>query len=507
MTPRNSDAPPFLWGVATSGYQSEGGYNGPQQPRNNWFDNELKGRVAPTGQATDFWHRYSEDFARCQQMGLNAFRMGLEWARIQPSFQSGATQPPKFDPVALDAYGDRIVACRQAGLEPIVTLHHFTHPVWLGIDAWLEHQTINAFVQYVTTAVRWINRRLTEVHHLPPIHWYITLNEPNILVSNTYLSGQFPTQTGGIDAAQVALSNLLSAHVQAYNAIHDLYDTEGWPTPKVSLNTYCSDLYWSEKLIWDLLTLRQRKIPPMQRQSYLRESAAHLKQALADAPLTFYPDLPYRLGQIAHWLSHQLGQWLFNLNTFDHFFAALAASKRSQVCDYFGLDYYDPFTAHIFRLPAFNDFEFQPNGLHSWLMSGLTSKWWDWRALPEGLYFFCQYYADCFAPLPLLIAENGMALRRKPDNTIVAPRQDRLRRSDFLKAHVQQVRKLLADGVPLQGYMHWSLTDNYEWGSYTPRFGLFAINFENGTHRLEVDHLGDRPSKTYATLIQQQTKA
>jgi 6-phospho-beta-galactosidase len=59
----------------------------------------------------------------------------------------------------------------------------------------------------------------------------------------------------------------------------------------------------------------------------------------------------------------------------------------------------------------------------------------------------------------------------------------------------------LDEAVPLIGYMHWSLTDNYEWGSYTPRFGLFSIDFEAGTDRTIEDHLGDRPSETYARLI------
>jgi 6-phospho-beta-galactosidase len=104
---------------------------------------------------------------------------------------------------------------------------------------------------------------------------------------------------------------------------------------------------------------------------------------------------------------------------------------------------------------------------------------------------------------PLLIAENGMALRRKPDNSVATHRPDQLRRSQFLEAHIQQIRRLLQESVPVIGYMHWSLTDNYEWGSYTPRFGLFTIDFTTGSDRLSEDHLGDRPSETYARLVQE----
>src|SRR5947199_2616932 len=80
---------PFLWGVATSAYQSEGGYNGPGEPLTNWAGSEAKGEVAVAGRTADFWHRYEEDFARCQGLGLGAFRLGLEWSRIQPVLSDG----------------------------------------------------------------------------------------------------------------------------------------------------------------------------------------------------------------------------------------------------------------------------------------------------------------------------------------------------------------------------------------------------------------------------------
>ena len=74
-------------------------------------------------------------------------------------------------------------------------------------------------------------------------------------------------------------------------------------------------------------------------------------------------------------------------------------------------------------------------------------------------------------------------------------------RSQFLRLHVHEVTKIVNEGIPLVGYLHWSLFDNYEWGSYTPRFGLYAIDFAAGTEREVEDHFGDRPSETYAALI------
>jgi beta-glucosidase len=501
----------FFWGVATSGYQSEGGYNQPHEPKNNWFQAETKGSVMPTGAAAEFWTRYKEDFQRCQHIGLNAFRLGLEWARIQPSSQGEVAPAPPFDRDALDAYSDRLAVCRQHGLEPIVTLHHFTHPAWLGVDAWLFEPTVDAYLEYVRVTVTHINRRLVDHYQLPPVRWYITINEPNILVANTYFSGQFPSDGMmlGVGASLKAYNHLLAAHVQAYNCIHDIYQAEGWETPKVTLNTYCSDLYWSEKVIWDLLRSRQQNIHATDFPEYANANARHLEAALKSADIPFRRDLPYQLGRLTHWLSNRFGYKNFDTQGMKRFWQELERSPRVQVFDYIAIDYYDPFIAHIFRLPSFSDFEFKVKDFRGWLMSGITSKWWDWRSLPEGLHFFCQYYAKTLSwdgstyQYPILIAENGLALRRKPDNSIATRRGDQLRRSEFLQAHIQQVQRLLDENLPMLGYLHWSLTDNYEWGSYTPRFGLYSLDFTEGCDRLMEDHLGDRPAETYARLIRE----
>ena len=128
----------FLWGVSTSAYQSEGGYNGENQPQTNWAKAEREKDVAPLGDAADFWQRYPQDFALCRAMGLTAFRLSLEWSRIQPSLSNNTENPPCFDRSTLDHYADMLIECRKNGLEPIVTLHHFVHPAWLGDDPWLE---------------------------------------------------------------------------------------------------------------------------------------------------------------------------------------------------------------------------------------------------------------------------------------------------------------------------------------------------------------------------------
>ena len=496
---------PFLWGAAMSGYQSEGGYNGPGQPHNNWAEAEASGRVAKTGSSADFWHRYAEDYTHAKSIGLNALRLSVEWSRIQPSFGPGRSEVPDFDVAALDAYAERLAACQKTGLEPVLTLHHFTHPAWLGPDAWLDDETPALFEKFVATTVRHINRAIVERFDGTPLKWYVTINEPNMLVLNTYLNRAFPG--GGSSGLRVgirAYNRLLGAHVLAYNAIHDLYEAEGWPTPQVTMNTFCSDVYWSEQLLIDLLCMRENGVTPSRFVGYAMERAESLERELVHANLTFRNDPFVSLGRLVYHMANFFARRAASGESFRFLMDILERSPRVCVLDFLGIDYYDPFCGHTFRPPSFADLEFPSGSLHARLVDSLSSKWWDWHVLPQGMHFFCEHYSKAFGGKGVLIAENGMALRRKADGSPGQPRRDRVRRSEFLEAHVQEVRRLRRQGVPMLGYLHWSLADNYEWGSFTPRFGLYTVNYADGARREVQDHLGDRPSETYARLLREE---
>ena len=488
----------FLWGVATSAYQAEGGFNGPGQPQTNWAAAETRGNVAPTGKAAEFWNRYEEDFARCRSLGLTAFRLGLEWSRIQPSRDGLNSAPPEFDTAALDHYTAMLNSCMANGLEPVVTLHHFTHPAWLGSDAWLDADTPAHFARYVSAAVAHVCERLPR-----PIRWFITINEPNMLVLNSYLGRQFPAGHGrGLSAMITAYNHLLRAHVLAYNTLHDLYEARGWPAPRVTFNNYCSDLYWSDKLLLDLVCMRERGVARDEMSAHIVERARAFEEAFERARIPLRKDLAYFFGSMLKRLSNWVGYKRFDAAQFAPLMDTIDASPRARVLDYIGLDYYDPFAAHAFRLPVFWDHEFRNHSLREWILNTITSKWWDWRVLPRGLHFFCKHYSEDFA-LPVLIAENGMALRRRIRDESASARRDRMTRSQFLRLHVHEVAKIVRDGIPLVGYLHWSLFDNYEWGTYTPRFGLFSINFHTSLDRLPENPGGDRPAETYAALIRE----
>ncbi|MEI6350485.1 MAG: family 1 glycosylhydrolase [Verrucomicrobiota bacterium] len=492
----------FLWGVATSAYQSEGGYNGPGEPVTNWASAEAARDVMVAGRAAEFWNCYQEDFARCRQMGLNAFRLGIEWSRVQPGADPGRPAPA-FDFEALDHYASMLVSCRQHGLEPVVTLHHFVHPAWLGPDPWLDPAVIEYFAAYVTVAVSYLNDALVKVHGMAPIRYYITVNEPNTLGISTYLANQFPTKARrGFSSLIRSLNQLLGAHIRAYNIVHDLYEQRGWEEPTVTLNNYCCDLYWADKALLDLLSLRERCIAKEEIAGHLASKAVEFREALAAAQIPFHRDLAYYFGSLVKRYCERSGDRLFQAALFAPLLDAIYASPRTRLFDCVAIDYYDPFVAHALRFPVLWDHEFKNKSIRSWIEASVISKWWDWRVLPRGLHFFCGYYSRDFNDRPVLIAENGMAQRRRPNNHHTS-RRDGLTRSRFLALHIAEVLRIVSEGIPMIGYMHWSLFDNYEWGSFTPRFGLFSIDYACDTSRLVQDHLGDRPSEMYVALIRE----
>ena len=498
----SASAQPFLWGVATSPYQSEGGYNGPGQPQTNWATLEIRKDVMPSGNAAEFWLRYGEDFQRCRELGLNAFRLGIEWSRVQPTLRNEPGAAPAFDSAALDHYAKMFAECRRNGMEPVVTLHHFVHPAWLGGDPWLKPGTPELFAEYVSHAVLHVNNKLAAEHGTGPLKHFITINEPNMLVLNTYLGTQFPGKGGiGFRTIPRAYNGLLTAHIRAYNALHDLYAAQGWPAPLVSINNYCSDFYWLDKLLLDLLSIAERKVPRNGVKEYIYRKICEFEAAFHEEKIPLHKDIPYYFGSLVKGITNRLIYRNFKPEEFQPLLDAVYQSPRARLLDYVGLDYYDPFAAHVFRLPVLWDHEFKNKSRRSWVMNTITSKWWDWRVLPRGLHFFCKYYSRDFG-LPVLVVENGMAVRRRADNSHTR-RRDRITRSQFLRLHVHEVVKIVNEGIPLIGYLHWSLFDNYEWGTFTPRFGLYSIDYTKSADRLVEDHLGDRPSETYAELIRE----
>jgi beta-glucosidase len=194
----------FLWGTATAAHQVEGG-----NTNNNWYKWEQEGHSAhKSGLACDWWGgRWKEDFDRAAETGQNAHRLSVEWSRIQPA-------PDRWDEEALDHYRHMLRGLRERGMTPMVTLHHFTDPLWLAeLGGWETEAVVPLFEKFVRKVVE----ALKEYCSL-----WCTINEPNVYAVGGYLSDTFPPGKKNLRLAMSVLANMARGHAAAYRAIHAL---------------------------------------------------------------------------------------------------------------------------------------------------------------------------------------------------------------------------------------------------------------------------------------------
>lgn len=245
----------FLWGTAISAHQSEGGNTNSDA----WLMENLKPSMFKerSGDAVDSYHRYGEDFALAAGLGFNTYRLGVEWARIEPS-------EGFFSNAELDHYARVLVACRARGLKPIVTLNHFTTPLWFAQRGGFEVADAPAlFARYCRKVVERLG---------PLMHMATTFNEANIRLLVDLMPGiqtMVPVVNAAIAAAakatdsprfsrlayadpQVATPIMQEAHRRAYEAIREAH-----PTLPVGLTLTTQDIQSDDPA---LVALYQRKL-------------------------------------------------------------------------------------------------------------------------------------------------------------------------------------------------------------------------------------------------------
>jgi beta-glucosidase len=195
----------FLFGTATSATQVEGGCD-----NTDWWMFGRAGRIrngdTPTV-ACDQWNRWAEDLMLEKELGMNALRLSIEWARVEP-------RPGVFDREALDHYRAVIGGHADAGIRTMVTLHHFSLPLWLSEKHGLLADDLpQRMAQYARETVSALGDVAGE---------WITINEPNVLAAHAHLLGLWPPAEKSMTAAWVAHRNLLAAHHAMYRAIHEV---------------------------------------------------------------------------------------------------------------------------------------------------------------------------------------------------------------------------------------------------------------------------------------------
>ncbi|MDR0488046.1 MAG: glycoside hydrolase family 1 protein [Propionibacteriaceae bacterium] len=191
-------------GVATAATQIEGGNVDTNWHRWAASPGKVKDGSTPA-RAVDHWNRVDEDIALLKEMGIRHYRMGVEWARVEP--EEGA-----FDSEAIKHYRDEVKALRKAGITPLVTLHHFNNPGWLeDRGAWTRPDTVAVFLRYVSRMVHALKDHVDE---------WITINEPNVYPTQAYVFGDWPPGHTSIPEAMTVMSLLAHAHIRAYRLIH-----------------------------------------------------------------------------------------------------------------------------------------------------------------------------------------------------------------------------------------------------------------------------------------------
>ena len=195
----------FSWGTATAAHQIEGG-----NTNNDWWRFEhTPGTMASTssGDATDSYHRWEQDADIIAALGFDNYRFSIEWSRIEPA-------DGEFSQAALDHYARVCEGLRERGIDPVVTFHHFTTPIWMADKGgWQNPEIADRFATYVEKAATRLNGLMTKA---------CTINEPNIYATHAYYFGLWPPGERSLQTLTHVYTNLAAAHIDAVAGHGDL---------------------------------------------------------------------------------------------------------------------------------------------------------------------------------------------------------------------------------------------------------------------------------------------
>jgi beta-glucosidase len=434
MLTRRSDFPDgFLFGAATSSYQIEGQAFG-GAGRTHWDDfAETPGNVirAETGaRACDHYHRYAEDLDLVAAAGFDAYRFSINWARVLPEGRGAVNAE------GLDFYDRLTDAMLARGLKPCATLYHWEMPSALAdLGGWRNRDVAQWFGDFTDVVMRRLGDRMYSV---------APINEPWCVAWLSHFEGHHAPGLRDIRATARAMHHVLLAHGTAIERMRAL----GMGNLGGVFN-----LEWASPA----------DDTPEAAEAAARYDAIYNHWFMGGVFKGAYPALALEgLGP------HMPKGWQED-------FATITAPL-----DWCGINYY----TRKCLAPAPGPWP------HLRAVEGpLPKTFMGWEIYPEGLEsFLIRTARDYTGDLPLLVTENGLAAPDRLEGGVVTDPG----RSAFLDAHLSACRRALDAGVPLKGYMVWSLLDNYEWAlGYEKRFGLVHVDF---------DTLERRPKTSYHAL-------
>lgn len=201
----------MLMGVATAATQIEGGEVGSNW--NDWYHRgQIKDQTDPAV-ANDHWEKWQEDTEIMSKMGLQLYRFSVEWARIMP-------EAGRIDQAVIDRYRQELLLLKEKGIRPLLTIHHFTNPMWFEKKGGFEkRENLGHFLDFVALTVRSFGDLCSD---------YITINEPNVYATNSFFFGIWPPAKKSLTATVAVMENLAYCHIWAYQMIHEMRKKMGY---------------------------------------------------------------------------------------------------------------------------------------------------------------------------------------------------------------------------------------------------------------------------------------
>lgn len=414
----------FLWGAATSAYQIEGSPLADGAGPSIWHRfAHTPGRIqnGDTGDvACDHYRRYRDDVSLMSELGLQAYRFSVSWARVLPEGRGAV------NPAGLDFYERLVDSLLERGIEPMLTLYHWDLPAALDDrGGWLNPDVADWFADYARTVFRRLDGR---------VKLWATLNEPWVVTDGGYLHGALAPGHRNRFEAPIASHNLLRAHGAAVR----VYREEG--EHQIGLVANLEPKYPASDSAEDLAATA-------------RADAYMNRQYLDPVFLGAYPN------EMADVFGAAWPRWP------EEDFALIR-----EPIDFLGVNYY---TRNVTRC----DTGAWPLRAAPVPQRRATHSETGWEVYPRGLTDVLVWVKDRYGNPRVYVTENGAAFYDPP--VVAGDELSDPLRVDYLRAHLRAVREAITEACNVRGYFAWSLLDNLEWSlGFSKRFGLVHVDFE-----------------------------
>ncbi|MGO4382340.1 GH1 family beta-glucosidase [Pseudoduganella sp. RAF53_2] len=431
QAPKRSDfATDFLWGCATSSYQIEGAGSEDGRVESIWdrfAATPGKVRDGSSGAvACDHYHRWPQDFAIAQDMGLNAYRFSIAWPRI-------INEAGKVNEKGLDFYSGLVDGMLERGLDPWATLYHWDLPQYLqDRGGWESRETVDRFLEFADVMSRRLGDRVTN---------WITHNEPWCTSILGNFEGVHAPGKHDLHAALQVCHHVLLSHGKAVPLIR-----ANVPDARVGISLSLHPVRPASASAEDWAAMERHDglryrwfLDPLFGKGYPAETMERLRASAPDV----------RPGDL---------------------------EAMSVKTDFLGVNYYFPETiANALGHEPLDARVLPPRG------SDITAM--GWEVAPEGLTELLVRIQQDYQPGDIYITENGSCY----DDTVEANGEVHdVQRRHYLMRHLDALKAAIAAGVPVKGYFAWSLVDNFEWAEgYLRRFGLVHIEYATQERRLK----------------------